>query len=184
MVQGIVGRWSAGTHAVGYGTRNVPATFSSMRQLIKNAQVVLPDGIERVSVVIDGETNRGYRPGGTIGRRRNRRCQRPPSFAWRDRRSGALSRAWANAQRGFGNWQSRVCQRRHHDISRDAKYEAGNNDTSEVERKARAGGRQVPRELWLLYRGHARQSRRVAAGRADAGDQDFHRFQHGRSARR
>jgi dihydroorotase len=40
--------------AVGYGTPNLPATFSSMRQLIKNAQVVLPGGVERVSVVIDG----------------------------------------------------------------------------------------------------------------------------------
>src|SRR5690349_1821783 len=40
--------------AVGYGRANLPATFSSMRQLIKNAQVVLPDGVARVSVVIDG----------------------------------------------------------------------------------------------------------------------------------
>ena len=41
-------------HAVGYGTPNLPATLSPMRQLIKNAQVVLPGGVERVSVVIDG----------------------------------------------------------------------------------------------------------------------------------
>src|SRR5262245_1882704 len=36
-----------------YGTPGAPATLGAMRQLIRNASVVLPNSIERVSVVIE-----------------------------------------------------------------------------------------------------------------------------------
>ncbi len=38
----------------GYDVRVTPATLTRMRLLIKNAQVVLPDAIERVAVVVEG----------------------------------------------------------------------------------------------------------------------------------
>ena len=162
----------------------MPATLVAMRQLIKNASVVLPTAIERVSVVIEDATNRRYRSGAAARSRRSGRRQRTASAARRDRRPGPFPRAGPDAQRGSRHREPGVREGRRHHVSGNAEHRAGRDDAGAAGRKARAGRPQVARQLRLLHRCHDRQCRRAAAGPPHARHQDLHRLQHGRPARR
>ena len=155
-----------------------------MRLLIKNAHVVLPDGNRTEFRGGRGCAHRRYRSGRAAGRDEVIDASRPAPDARRDRRSGPFPRAGTDAQGRPCTAPAGPAQRGRHDLPRNAEHQSGGHDAGPPRREARSGRREIAGELRLLHRRDADNVAELQAGAAHAGDQDFHRLQHRRSAGR
>jgi len=115
--------------SVQYETDNPFSASSTMKTLIKNAQVVLPTGIESVSVLLENGKIAAIDPASQTA------AEETVDAAGLYLLPGVVDdqvhfREPGLTQRRFGRGESRLCKRRSDDFSGNAKHRAKRNDPS------------------------------------------------------
>jgi hypothetical protein len=152
-----------------------------MKTLIRFAQVVLPESVQSMNVLLEGariaalDVPDGATADEVIDARGLHLLPGVVDDQVHFREPGLTHKEdLQTATRACAGWRDVV--------SGDAEHEANDDNGGCITREAIAGIGAMFGELWFLHWGYARECGGVVASGADSWNQDIHWIQHGRSA--